>query len=87
MIGCMPNDLKKHIESQFSKNMTWENHSQFGWHIDHRIPLDSAKTLKDVHDLCHYTNLQPMWWDENLKKGSTILPDANKESEDSLPRL
>ena len=42
-------------------------------HIDHIIPLSSAKTEEEVYRLCHYTNLQPLWAEENLKKGNRIL--------------
>jgi hypothetical protein len=49
--------------------MTWKNHTMKGWHIDHKVPLDSAKTPKDVEKLMHYTNLQPLWAVDNLKKG------------------
>ena len=52
--------------------MTWQNHTKKGWHIDHIIPLISAKNNQDIEKLMHYTNLQPMWAQENLKKGSQI---------------
>lgn len=64
--------VKIHIENQFKKGMTWENHGKNGWHIDHIIPLSSAKTEEDMITLCHYTNLQPLWEIDNLKKGSKI---------------
>ena len=48
--------------------MSWDNHKLNGWHIDHITPLSSAKTEDDVHKLCHYTNLQPLWCNENYKK-------------------
>ena len=68
IIGCTPDELKKHIESQFKEGMCWENHSLNGWHIDHIIPLNKCETLEDVYKLSHYTNLQPLWCDENYKK-------------------
>lgn len=40
-------------------------------HIDHIIPLASARTEEDVIRLCHYTNLQLLTAKDNLKKGST----------------
>ena len=51
--------------------MSWENQGK--WHIDHITPLSSAKTEEEVYRLCHYTNLQPLWAEDNLKKGSKIL--------------
>lgn len=69
-IGCDLEFLKSHIESQFIPGMSWDNQGE--WHIDHIIPLDSAQTEEELHKLCHYTNLQPMWAVENIKKGTKI---------------
>jgi hypothetical protein len=72
IVGCTPDELKKHIESQFLENMSWDNHSLYGWHIDHKIPLSSAKTEEEAYQLCHYTNLQPLWAEDNLKKSNKL---------------
>jgi hypothetical protein len=53
--------------------MSWENYGFYGWHIDHIIPLCSAKNEEELKRLCHYTNLQPLWSTDNLSKGSKIL--------------
>ena len=55
------------------KKMTFDDHGLYGWHIDHIIPLDTAKTEEDIIKLCHYTNLQPLWAKDNLRKGNKIL--------------
>lgn len=73
IIGCSPEFLKEHIEKQFKNEMTWENYGFYGWHIDHIIPLSSAKNEEELYKLCHYTNLQPLWAKENLSKGAKIL--------------
>ena len=73
LIGCSPQFLKEYLEKKFSSGMTWNNHSKLGWHIDHIIPLSSAKTEKDIEKLMNYTNLQPMWATENIKKGNRII--------------
>jgi hypothetical protein len=73
IVGCTPKELSLYIEIQFTNGMSWENYGKFGWHIDHIIPLDSAKTEEELYKLCHYKNLQPLWWNENLSKGSKIL--------------
>lgn len=70
IVGCSPAFLKDYIESKFKPGMSWENRSDF--HIDHRIPLKSARTKKEIFKLCHYKNLQPLWGPENLAKGSKI---------------
>lgn len=73
LLGCESWDiLKSHIEKQFQKGMTWNNHGPTGWHIDHIIPLSAAKSPKQIIDLCHYTNLQPLWAKENLQKNNKL---------------
>jgi len=62
---------KEHIEKQFKEVMTWENYGD--WHIDHIIPLASANTEEELIKLFHYTNTQPLWAEENIKKAAKIL--------------
>lgn len=73
IICCTPQELKQHLESQFVDGMSWENYGIRGWHIDHIIPLSSAKNNEEIYKLCHYTNLQPLWCKENYIKGNKIL--------------
>lgn len=73
VIGCSPDLLKEHIENQFTEGMSWDNYGFYGWHIDHIIPLSSAKTEDEIYKLCHYVNLQPLWAEDNLKKGNKII--------------
>jgi hypothetical protein len=70
MIGCDTATLKKHLESLFVEGMSWSNKNQ--WHIDHIIPLASAQTEADILNLCHFSNLQPLWAKDNLTKGSKV---------------
>jgi hypothetical protein len=73
LLGCNNwNVLKIYLEKQFQKGMTWNNHGPNGWHIDHIVPLSSAKTPKQIIELCHYTNLQPLWAKENLQKSNKL---------------
>jgi hypothetical protein len=67
IIGCSPEYLKKHLEERFTEGMSWDLMGKY-IHIDHIIPLCSAKTEEDVYRLCHYTNLQPLWAEDNLRK-------------------
>ena len=79
ILGCTMSFFIEYIENLFQEGMTWVNHGhcKIGdcevWNIDHKIPLASAKTIEDTLTLNHYSNLQPMWAEENLKKGSKIL--------------
>lgn len=71
-LGCTIIQLKIHLESKFTPEMTWDNYGIKGWHIDHIVPI-SKFDLTDLDQLkkaCHYTNLQPLWWQDNLSKGS-----------------
>lgn len=71
-VGCSSDFLKTYIENLFIENMSWDNYGVNGWHIDHIIPLSSAKTEGEIIKLCHYTNLQPLWAKDNLQKGDKI---------------
>jgi hypothetical protein len=73
IVGCAPEFLKEHLERQFKDNMNWDNYGLYGWHIDHIIPLSSAKTEEEIYKLCHYTNLQPLWAEENIKKSNKLI--------------
>jgi hypothetical protein len=71
ILGCSPYFLKEYLEKQFKSGMTWDNRNE--WHIDHIIPLSSAQSEDEIYKLCHYTNLQPLWAEDNLKKSNKIL--------------
>lgn len=70
IIGCSKEEFETHLESKFTKGMSWENRSM--WHVDHIIPLASAKSVEELYKLNHYTNLQPLWAKDNMKKGKKI---------------
>lgn len=71
LVGAGIAQVKKHLEAQFKPGMNWENHGKLGWHIDHITPC-AKFDLSDPEQqkkCFHYTNLQPLWWQENLSKG------------------
>lgn len=75
LLGCSVEEVIIYIEKQWTDGMTWENWSRFGWHIDHVLPLSSFD-LEDPTQLatvCHYSNLRPLWWHDNLSKGGRVL--------------
>lgn len=72
VIGCSFQEFSRHLEALFLPDMSWENRHL--WHIDHIIPIASAKTEEDVILLSHHTNLRPLWAADNMKKGAKILP-------------
>lgn len=69
LIGCSPVELRDWLEGQFQEGMSWDNNTKNGWHIDHILPLCVAETTEDLKILAHYTNLQPLWGIDNIKKG------------------
>lgn len=75
LLGCSLENLKSHIEHQFRDGMTWENYGRRSWHIDHIRPISSFDlTRLEEQKVCfHYTNLQPLWANENLSKGNRIF--------------
>lgn len=75
LLGCSVEECLAHIEKQFAAGMSWGNWGQGSdnttWHMDHIVPvtafdLDTADGQKMAF---HYTNLQPMWGSDNIKKG------------------
>lgn len=75
MVGCSREFLMEWLEKQFRPGMTWKNHGVHGWHIDHIIPC-SKFDLADPEQqrrCFHYTNLQPLWANENWSKRNKIL--------------
>lgn len=76
LIGCTPAELKQHLEKQFRDGMSWDNYGE--WHIDHIIPCASFDFTKpeQQRECFHYSNLQPMWAEENLLKSDKTLNRA-----------
>ena len=69
LFGCSYRQLRNHLQKQFKEGMTWENYGD--WHIDHIKPMAKFNlNVDDQRNKCfHYTNLQPLWAKDNLKKG------------------
>lgn len=72
-LGCTIPELKFYLEGMFKAGMNWESWGE--WHIDHIIPL-SWFDLSDRNQLlkaCNYSNLQPLWAKDNLKKNNKFI--------------
>lgn len=76
ILGCTIIEFRNYIESKFKRGMSFENYGQ--WHLDHIIPLATANTEEDIVRLNHYTNFQPLWAEDNFKKGSKIIEQQLK---------
>jgi hypothetical protein len=74
LIGCSINFLKQYLESKFLENMSWSNYGRNGWHIDHILPCSSfnLKDSKQQKKCFHYTNLQPLWEVDNIRKSDKV---------------
>jgi hypothetical protein len=68
LLGCTIPELKLHLSKNFSSGMSWDNYGK--WHIDHIIPCSSFDLIiAEQQEQCfHYSNLQPLWANDNLKK-------------------
>ena len=75
LLGCTIEELKTHLEKQFTHGMNWDNYGKKGWHIDHILPCASFDlTDPEQQRKCfHYTNLQPLWATDNYKKKDKIV--------------
>lgn len=74
LVGCDIPTLKSHLKSKFTSKMNWDNYGRRGWHVDHIIPCDAFNlTDESEQRKCfHYSNLQPLWWHDNCKKGNSV---------------
>ena len=74
LLGCSMEKMMAHLESQFQQGMTWENYGINGWHVDHIIPCSSfdLTNCEQQRKCFHFTNLQPLWAEDNLKKSNKI---------------
>ena len=73
--GCTAEYVRQHLENQFTEGMSWDNYGLHGWHIDHIIPCASFDLTdpEQQKECFHYTNLQPLWAEDNLKKSDKII--------------
>lgn len=69
IVGCTMAELKRHLEEQFESGMSWDERS--AWHIDHIKPckLFDHNDIKQVKECWNWSNLRPLWAEDNLKKG------------------
>jgi len=69
ILGCDYSTFKIYIESQFTEDMNWDNYAIY-WQLDHIKPISWAKSEEEMYELSHYTNFQPLFWLDNIKKGN-----------------
>lgn len=80
LLGCTMPTFIQYIESKWIEGMSWENYGVYRldqpmtWHLDHVIPSSAFDLTKiEEREKCfHYTNLQPLWAVDNIRKGNKI---------------
>ena len=82
LIGCSVDALKQHLESLFKPGMTWDNWGVRGWHIDHIRPCASfdLSDPEQQKQCFHWSNLQPMWWRDNIVKGAKLESTSRSQA-------
>ena len=82
LVGWTVTELKIHLESLFKVGMTWENYGE--WQIDHKIPIAAfnfnCPDEIDFKKCWALENLQPLWKEENLKKGSRLIAEYGRRT-------
>ncbi len=73
LIGCEIDYLMFHIQKQFTHGMSWDNYGD--WHMDHIKPCSLFDLSKpsEQRKCFNYSNLQPLWAIDNLRKGNKII--------------
>ena len=69
-LGCSIDEFKLYLEQLFTDGMCWDNMGE--WHLDHIKPLESYDLTDEeqYREACHYTNIQPLWAIDNIRKGN-----------------
>lgn len=66
ILGCTYNEFIIYLESKFECWMNFDNYGlyngqlNYGWDLDHILPISSANDESEVKKLYHYTNFQPL---------------------------
>ena len=79
LLGCEISFAREYIESKFTPEMDWSNHGKV-WELDHIKPIAAfdLTSIEEQHKCFHYTNLQPLKWQENRRKGDRYLEKQDK---------
>ena len=80
LLGICADECRKYIEDLFTEGMSWDSNI----HIDHIVPCASfdLNDPQEQRKCFHYTNLQPLWGVDNLKKSDRITPQAEQRQWD-----
>lgn len=81
LLGCSISDFMVYMETNMAYGMNWDNYGFRGWHIDHIKPCAAFDLTDDkqVAECFHYTNMQPLWWRDNISKGAKYQHDGGHQ--------
>lgn len=87
--GCTPMEMMRHVESQFTKGMTWETYGVFGWHLDHIIPCERFDLTNEDHcRVCfNWRNIRPLWGEDNWNRQEMLTLDEALNIDPELVRM
>ena len=71
LLGCSHDEFFKYIESKFVNGISWNNMSE--WHLDHIVPLNWCNTNEELFIYSHYSNIQPLFAIDNLRKSDNYI--------------
>lgn len=76
-VGCDHEKFREHFEARFLPGMTWDNHGQL-WQVDHIRPCCTFDLTdpEQQRECFHYSNLQPLWTKDNLRKANKWTLDT-----------
>lgn len=88
-MGCTPMEMLRHVESQFTKGMTWETYGVFGWHLDHIIPCERFDLTNEDHcRVCfNWRNIRPLWGEDNWNRQEMLTLDEALNIDPELVRM
>lgn len=91
LVGCSLEELKIHLEKLWAEGMSWDNYNYRGWHVDHVKPL-AQFSLSDPEQqkaAFHFSNLQPLWREDNQSKGDSFPIDrpTKQEADEGMKSL
>lgn len=76
LVGYTVNELKNHLEKLFTFGMNWDEFLKGNIHIDHIIPRSffrySSEKDEQFQQCWALSNLQPLWWQDNIKKSDKM---------------
>jgi hypothetical protein len=84
LLGCSFTELVIHLQRQFVPPMSWAAFLRGEIHIDHIVPCSrfDLSQAEQQRACFHFSNLQPLWAVDNLRKHARISWQSSSEVKD-----